>query len=397
MNKLLATVVAICALPSIALSQDSTFKVGVLTDLSGPISNFSGPGSVAAAQLAVEDFGPTVLGRTIEVISADHQIKPDIAAGIARKWYEDDGVEVILDVAASSAALAVMEISRDLRKPVLLATAASSSINGVNCSPYAAQWAFDTYALSNGVAQALVAEGAKTWFFITSDYVFGHDLERDLTSFIEKAGGSVVGNAVHPVGNTDFASLLLSGQASGADVIVMANSGEDLTNAIKQSQEFGIASQGQRIAVPLISVPQLRALGPDTIQGVVATNGFVWNMDDETRSFSDRFEAITGTRPADTQAANYSALLHYLRAVEKVGSTDADAVMAAMREMPIQDAFSRNGTLLSNGSMVHDIYLVEAKSPDEMGDDWDLVEVVRTIPGAEAFRPISESECSLVN
>lgn len=397
MNKLLATVVAICALPSIALSQDSTFKVGVLTDLSGPISNFSGPGSVAAAQLAVEDFGPTVLGRTIEVISADHQIKPDIAAGIARKWYEDDGVEVILDVAASSAALAVMEISRDLRKPVLLATAASSSINGVNCSPYAAQWAFDTYALSNGVAQALVAEGAKTWFFITSDYVFGHDLERDLTSFIEKAGGSVVGNAVHPVGNTDFASLLLSGQASGADVIVMANSGEDLTNAIKQSQEFGIASQGQRIAVPLISVPQLRALGPDTIQGVVATNGFVWNMDDETRSFSDRFEAITGTRPADTQAANYSALLHYLRAVEKVGSTDADAVMAAMREMPIQDAFSRNGTLLSNGSMVHDIYLVEAKSPDKMGDDWDLVEVVRAIPGAEAFRPISESECSLVN
>lgn len=397
MNKLLATVVAICALPSIALSQDSTFKVGVLTDLSGPISNFSGPGSVAAAQLAVEDFGPTVLGRTIEVISADHQIKPDIAAGIARKWYEDDGVEVILDVAASSAALAVMEISRDLRKPVLLATAASSSINGVNCSPYAAQWAFDTYALSNGVAQALVAEGAKTWFFITSDYAFGHDLERDLTSFIEKAGGSVVGNAVHPVGNTDFASLLLSGQASGADVIVMANSGEDLTNAIKQSQEFGIASQGQRIAVPLISVPQLRALGPDTIQGVVATNGFVWNMDDETRSFSDRFEAITGTRPADTQAANYSALLHYLRAVEKVGSTDADAVMAAMREMPIQDAFSRNGTLLSNGSMVHDIYLVEAKSPDKMGDDWDLVEVVRAIPGAEAFRPISESECSLVN
>ena len=397
MNKLLATVVAICALPSIALSQDSTFKVGVLTDLSGPISNFSGPGSVAAAQLAVEDFGPTVLGRTIEVISADHQIKPDIAAGIARKWYEDDGVEVILDVAASSAALAVMEISRDLRKPVLLATAASSSINGVNCSPYAAQWAFDTYALSNGVAQALVAEGAKTWFFITSDYAFGHDLERDLTSFIEKAGGSVVGNAVHPVGNTDFASLLLSGQASGADVIVMANSGEDLTNAIKQSQEFGIASQGQRIAVPLISVPQLRALGPDTIQGVVATNGFVWNMDDETRSFSDRFEAITGTRPADTQAANYSALLHYLRAVDKVGSTDADAVMAAMRDMPIQDAFSRNGRLLSNGSMVHDIYLVEAKSPDKMGDDWDLVEVVRAIPGAEAFRPISESECSLVN
>lgn len=397
MKKLLATVVAVCALPSIALSQDNTFKVGVLTDLSGPISNFSGPGSVAAAELAVEDFGPTVLGRKIEVISADHQIKPDIAAGIAREWYEDDGVEVILDVAASSAALAVMEISRDLRKPVLLATAASSSINGINCSPYAAQWAFDTYALSNGVAQALVAEGAKTWFFITSDYAFGHDLERDLTSFIEKAGGTVVGNAVHPIGNTDFASLLLSGQASGADVIVMANSGEDLTNAIKQSQEFGIASQGQRIAVPLISVPQLRALGPDAIQGVVATNGFVWNMDDETRSFSDRFEAITGTRPADTQAANYSALLHYLRAVEKVGSTDANAVMAAMREMPIQDAFSRNGKLLSNGSMVHDIYLVEAKSPDEMGDDWDLVEVVRIIPGAEAFRPISESECSLVN
>lgn len=378
------------------VAAQESFKVGVLTDMSGPVSTFSGAGSVAAAELAIEDFGMEVLGRKIELIHADHQMKPDVAAGIAREWFESDGVEVILDVAVSSAALAVMEISNRLKKPVLLSTAAASAINGSACTAYAAQWSFDTYALSRGVVEAMAGEGAKTWFFVTSDYAFGQDLQADMTSFIEAAGGTVVGSVLHPVGTQDFASYLLQAQASGADVVVMANSGGDLVNALKQSNEFGIAAAGQKLAVPLISVPQLKALGSDAIQGVVASNGFVWNYDEKTQAWSDRFMAKTGAMPADTQAANYSALLHYLKAVEAAGTTDADTVMAQLRDMDIEDAVVRGGRLRPNGSVSHEIYLVGTKPAAGMSGEWDLVSVVSTVPGDKAFRPLSESDCPLV-
>lgn len=395
MKTTLAALLAGATLAAPALAEEP-FRIGVLTDLSGPVSSFSGAGSVAAAELAIEDFGGSVLGRPIELLVADHQMKADIASGIAREWYENRGVEVILDVAVSSAALAVMAVSEMARKPVLLSTAASSTINGAACTPYAAQWSFDTYALSRGVVEALVAEGAETWFFVTSDYAFGHDLEKDMRAFIEAAGGSVLGGTVHPVNSLDFASYLLQAQGSGADVIVLANSGGDLTNSLKQAEEFGIAAGGQKLAVPLISVPQLKALGPEAIQGISASNGFVWNLDEETRRWSERFRQKAGAMPADTQAANYSALLHYLRAVEATGSAEAGAVMAKLRETPLEDAVVRGGRLMPNGSVVHDIYLVEAKAPGAMEGAWDLIEVVRTIPGAAAFRPLEESDCPLV-
>lgn len=396
MLRTITTLLAALALATPVAAQQ-TFRVGVLTDMSGPVSTFSGAGSVAAAEMAIEDFGPDVLGRRIELVVADHQMKADVAAGIARQWYENDGVELILDVAVSSAALAVMEISAALKKPVLLSTAASSTINGKACTPYAAQWSFDTYALSRGVVSAMAAEGAKTWFFITSDYAFGQDLEADMRSFIEDAGGTVLGRALHPVNTQDFASYLLMAQGSGADVVVLANSGGDLVNSLKQANEFGVSAGGQKLAVPLISVPQLKALGAGAIQGVVASNGFVWNFDDATRAWSERFHAKVGAMPADTQAANYSALLHYLRAIEATGTTDTDTVMAHLRGVVIEDAVVRGGVLRENGSVAHELYLVEAQPAAAMTGEWDLVRVLRAVPGEDAFRPLAESQCPLVN
>ena len=380
----------------LASAQEKPLKIGVLTDLSGPYASYSGKGSVEAARLAIEDFGAKVLGRPIVLITANHQNKPDIAGTIAREWYDREGVEVILDVALSSAGLAVQEISRNAKKIVLLSTSASATIVGAACSPYSAQWTFDTYALSKGVADALVKEGVKTVFFITGDYAFGHSLEADMTSFITAAGGKVVGGVRHPIGNRDFAPLLLQAQATGADVIALATSGEDLINTIKQANEFGITGRNQRLAVPLISVPQLHALGAGSIQGVVSSTPFVWNRTPETAAWSQRFFKAVGAMPADTQAANYSSLLHYLRAVQAAGTTDADAVMAKMREMPVNDVFSQNGHLRINGSMVHDMFLVQTKAAKEMTGPWDLVRVLRTIPGDDAFSKLADSACPLV-
>ena len=346
---------------NIASAETKPVKIGVLTDMSGPVSNFSGKGSVVSAQLAIEDFGGKVLGRDIELIFADHQNKADIASAIARRWYEAEGVDAILDVAVSSAGLAVMGVSRTLKKPVFLSTSATSEANGKACSPYAGQWAFDTYALAKAAAQALVKEGASKWFFITSDYAFGHSLEADLTAFIKEAGGQVVDRVRHPLGTSDFASYLVRAQSSGADVVVFANSAQDLTNSIKQAHEFGLVASGKRLAVPLISIPQLHALGADAIQGVVTTNAFVWNRNEETTAWSQRFFAKMNAMPADTQAANYSSLLHYLKAVKAVGSTDGDAVMEQMRKTPVQDMFARDGQLRMNGSMVHDIISFKQK------------------------------------
>jgi len=388
----LAATIALSAVPAEAKG----VKVGVLTDMSGPVASYSGRGSVVAARLAIEDFGGKALGETIELIFADHQNKPDVASAIARRWYETEGVDVILDVAVSSAGLAVMEVSRAAKKPVLLSTSASSAINGKACSPFAAQWPFDTYALSKGVVQALVKEGAKKWFFVTSDYAFGHSLEADMTAFLKESGGQVVGGVRHPVGAKDFASYLLQAQASGADVVALANSGEDLNNSIKQANEFGISSGGQRIAVPLISLPQLHALGVDAIQNVVTTNGFVWNRNATTTAWSERFYKDMNTMPADTQAANYSSLLHYLKAVKDVGSTDGEAVMAQMRKTPVNDMFATAGELRVNGTMAHEIYLVQTNGAAQMKHPWDYVRVLRSIPGDEAFRPLAQSECPLV-
>lgn len=378
-----------------AAAQDRPVKVGVLTDLSGPYASHSGKGSVEAARLAIEDYGGKVLGRPIVLITADHQNKPDVAGTIAREWYDREGVEVILDVALSSAGLAVQEVSRNTKKVVLLSTSASSLITGSACSPYSAQWTFDTYALSKGVAEALVKEGAATWFFITGDYAFGQNLQTDLTGFVTAAGGKVVGSVRHAMNSRDFASYLLQAQASRADVIALASSGEDLVNLIKQANEFGVTTN-ERLAVPLISIPQFHALGAASIQGVVASTAFVWNRTPQATAWSQRFFKAVGAMPADTQAANYSSLLHWLKAVDAAGTTDADSVMAKMRATPVSDMFAEHGELRANGAMVHDIYLVQAKPQAEMTGPWDYVKVLRVIPGPEAFRKVSESGCPLV-
>lgn len=394
-----STIVALALLVGAALpagAEDRPVKVGVLTDLSGPYASYSGKGSVEAARLAIENYGGKVLGRPVILVAADHQNKPDVAGAIAREWYDRGGVDVILDVALSSAGLAVQEVSRNAREIVLLSSSGSSLITETSCSPYSAQWTFDTYALSKGVSETLVKSGAATWFFITGDFAYGHSLEAELTGFATAAGGQVVGRVSHPVGSPDYASFLLQAQSSHADVIALATSGEDLVNAIKQASEFGVTGHQQRLAVPLISVPQLHALGAESIQGVVASTAFVWNRTPETTAWSQRFFKTVGAMPADTQAANYSSLLHYLKAVDAAGTTDADAVMAKMRALPVNDMFAEHGELRLNGAMVHDMFLVESKSQAEMTALWDYVKVLRVIPGAEAFRKLSESGRPLV-
>ena len=363
--------------------------------MSGPYANYSGKGSVEAARMAAEDFGGAVLGRPIEVVVADHQNKPDVASSIARQWYAQ-GVNVILDVPLSSAGLAVQEVARNAKRVVLFSNAAAASLNGSACSPYGVQWSWDTYALTKGVADALVRTGAKTWFFLTSDYATGHAMQADLTRFVTAAGGTVVGAVRHPVGNKDFASFLLQAQSSGADVIALANAGEDTTNAIKQAGEFGLTESGQRLAVLFMAITQMPGLGSEAAKGLAVSTAFVWDRTPQTTEWSRRFFARTGAMPSDGQVSVYPSLSHYLKAAAAARTDDADAVMAMLRELPVNDVFASGGRVTRNGQMVHDMYLVEGKAPADMQEAWDYQRVIRTVPGAEAFRPLSESECPLV-
>jgi branched-chain amino acid transport system substrate-binding protein len=393
---LLATA-ATALLAGTAMAQDDTVKIGVLNDRSGIYADISGEGSVIAARLAVEDFGAEGKGMKVEIVSADHQNKPDIGSNVARQWYDVEGVDAIFDVPTSSVALAIHEITRDENKVHVNSGAATSALTGEACSPNTVHWTYDTWNLAHGTGSAMVEAGGKSWFFLTADYAFGHQLETDTTKVVQEAGGEVVGSVRHPFPGTDFSSFLLQAQSSGADVIGLANAGGDTINSIKQASEFGITQAGQALAGLLVFITDVHALGLQTAQGLVLTETFYWDLSDQTRAWSERFEAQAGQKPTMVQAGVYAGVLHYLKAVEALGSADdGAAVVAKMKELPTDDPLFGQGEIRQDGRKIHDSYLFRVKSPDQSEGEWDYYEVVATIPAEEAFRPLEEGNCPLV-
>ena len=382
-----------------AAAAQEAVKIGVMNDQSSVYADLSGLGGVEAAKMAIEDFGGKVLGQPIQFVSADHQNKPDVAANLANRWYDADNVDVIVDIPNSAAVLAVQEIARQKKKLVLISTGGTSEFTGAKCSPYGAQWTYDTYALAAGTARALVQEKGLNWYFITADYAFGQALQRDTTKFVTEAGGKVVGTSTHPFPNQDFSSYLLSAAGSKADVVALANAGGDTINAIKQAREFNLFKPGgqQRLAALLMFISDVNSLGLNTAQGIVLTTGFYWDLNDETRAWSKRFFERRKVMPTMTHAGVYSAVTHYLKAVQAAGTKEPLAVMQKMRDVPVNDMFAKDGHLRIDGRMVHDMYLVQVKTPAESKYPWDYYKVLRTIPGDQAFRPLKEGGCPLVS
>jgi branched-chain amino acid transport system substrate-binding protein len=395
---LLASLIASAMIMTMsAQAQDISVKIGVLNDRSGIYADLSGEGSVVAARMAVEDFGAAEKGINVEIVSADHQNKPDVAANIARQWYDEDGVDVISDVPTSSAAFAVNDITREKDKILLISTGASSDLTGKACSPNTVHWTYDTWSLAHGTGSAMVQVGGDTWFFLTADYAFGHALEADTSAVVEAAGGTVVGSVRHPFPGTDFASFLLQAQASGAKVIGLANGGGDTINSVKQAAEFGITEAGQSLAALLMFITDVHALGVETAQGLVLTEAFYWDLNDETRAWSQRFaQAHNGSMPTMAHAGVYSSVLHYLKAVEAAGAKDSQAVVAKMKELPTEDPLFGKGEVRVDGRKIHDMHLFRVKTPEQSKGAWDYYEKLATIPAAEAFRPLEEGGCPLV-
>lgn len=393
----LAAVFLTLSLTSSPIVAQEAVKIGVMNDQSSVYADLSGLGGIEAARMAIEDFGGKVLGHPIEIISADHQNKPDVAANLANRWYDADKVDVIVDVPNSAAVLAVQEIARQKKRMVLISTGATSEFTGAKCSPYGAQWTYDTYALAAGTARALVQEKGLNWYFITADYAFGQALQRDTTKFVTEAGGKVVGASMHPFPNQDFSSFLLSADGSKADIVALANAGGDTINAVKQAREFNLFKQGgKRLAALLMFISDVHSLGLNTAQGIVLTTGFYWDLDDETRAWSKRFFERRKSMPTMTHAGVYSAVMHYLKAIQAAGTKEPLAVMQKMRDTPINDFFAKNGKLRADGRMVHDMYLVQVKAPSQSKYPWDYYKVLRTIPGDQAFRPLKDGGCPLV-
>ncbi|MCG5234079.1 ABC transporter substrate-binding protein [Xanthobacter oligotrophicus] len=372
-------------------------KVGVLTDLSGVYTDLVGQGSIEAAKMAVEDFGGTIDGKPITIVSADGQNKADVGASIARRWIDEDNVDVIVDVPNTAIALAVQEITRAKNKVLLNTGAGSTVFTNKACSPTSFHWVYDSYAMANGTARSVVAEGGDSWYFLTADYAFGQSLERDASEIVRANGGKVLGSVRHPLSNSDFSSFLLQAQASGAKVIAFANGGADLINSIKQAHEFGIGGDKQRLAAMVIFITDIHALGLTQAQGLLLTTGFYWDMDAQNRAWSERWaKRMGGRKPTMLHAGVYSAVLHFLRSAKAANSVEGNVVADKMRELPIDDFFARNGSIRPDGRMIHDMYLAQVKTPAESKGPWDYLKIVRTIPAADAFQPLSRSECPLV-
>jgi len=382
-----------------AQTADNVTKIGVLNDMSGLYSDISGQGSVIAAQMAVEDFGAKQKGMKVEIVSADHQNKPDVGTNIARTWIDVDKVDVIVDVPTSSVALAISEVVREKNKVFLVSGAAASDLTGPKCSPNTIHWTYDTWALANGTGKALVKTGGDTWFFLTADYAFGHALERDTAATVEANGGKVLGKIRHPLNTSDFSSYLLQAQASKAKVIGLANAGGDTINSIKQGAEFGIVKGGQNFAGLLVFISDVHALGLATAQGLVLTESWYWDMNDANREFAKKFSATNkGKYPTMVQAGVYGAVTHYLKAVEALkNDEDGKAVVAKMKELPTDDKLFGKGTVRADGRKIHDMYLFEVKKPEESKYPWDYYKIRATIPAAEAFRPLKDGGCPLVS
>jgi branched-chain amino acid transport system substrate-binding protein len=369
-------------------------KIGILNDQSGLYADYGGKSSVEAAKMAVEDFGGEVLGQKIEIVTADHQNKPDLAVAIARRWYDTEGVDMITELTTSSVALAVQELSKEKKKIDIVVGAATSRITGDACTPYSFHWAHDTRALAVGTGGALVKAGGDSWFFLTADYAFGYALEKDTTEIVTSNGGKVLGSVRVPLNSSDFSSFLLQAQSSKAKIVGLANAGLDTTNSIKQAAEFGIVKGGQKLAALLMVLSDVHGLGLEAAQGLVLTEGFYWDHDDRARAFGERFLARTGHMPNSIHAGTYSATLSYLKAVKAAGTKDSDAVAKKLKELPVDDAFAQ-GKVLENGRMVHDMYLFEVKKPSESKKPWDYYKQLAVVPGDKAFFTAKESGCPL--
>jgi branched-chain amino acid transport system substrate-binding protein len=393
----LATVLALGPVAALAQVSDGVIKIGVLNDQSSLYADLAGQGSVVAARMAVEDFGADKKGLKVEIVSADHQNKADVGSAIARQWYDVDKVDVIVDVPNSGVALAVNQITRDKGKALLVSGAATADLTGKACSPNTIHWTYDTWALANGTGNAIVKTGGDTWFFITADYAFGHALERDVEAVVIKNGGKVLGKVRHPLNTADFSSFLLQAQASKAKIVGLANAGGDTTNSIKQAAEFGIVKGGQSLAGLLVFITDVHGLGLPTAQGLIFTETFYWDLNDKTRAFAKRFaERDKGIHPTMIHAGVYSAVTHYLKAVEALKSDDGTKVIAKMKEMPTDDPLFGKGNIRVDGRKIHPAYLVEVKKPAESKAPWDYYKIRATIPADQAFRPLDQGECPLV-
>ncbi|WP_428671197.1 ABC transporter substrate-binding protein [Reyranella sp.] len=399
MRRLTCGALALFALatPAAAQMSDNVVKIGVLTDMSGPFSDQTGRGSVAGAELAIEDFKGAVAGTKIELVSADHQNKADVGATIARRWFDSEGVDVVVDLASSAVALAVQDVARERNKVALFSGPGTADLTGKACSPNGIHWTYDTFATATATATALMDQGLDTWFFIAIDYAFGKSAEADATAVITARGGKVLGSIKHPSNTADFSSYLLQAQASGAKVIAVANSGRDFVQVMKQAKEFGILAGGTKIAALAVALSDIKAIGLDTVQGMLHTEAFYWDLNDESRAFAKRFIEKRKVPPAQAQAGSYSAVLNYLRAIDKTNTDDAGKVIAQMKSGPFKDAFTPHGYVRADGRMVHDMYLVRSRKPTEPKGEWDLYDVVKVIPGDQAFRPMDKGGCPLVS
>jgi branched-chain amino acid transport system substrate-binding protein len=387
---------AIAGLAVIAQAQTpAPLKIGVMEGFSGVYGDLTA-GEVEAMQLAIDDVGGKVLGRPIEILSADHQTKPDVGAAIARRWYDVDGVKMITGLGTSSVALAVRKISQEKGLIDINTGAASADLTGPACSPTGAHWVYDTYALAHVTGDAMVKAGGDSWFFLTADYAFGHALERDVSEVVKAAGGKVLGSVRHPLSTQDFSSYLLQAQASKAKVIGLANAGQDTINSIKQAGEFGIVKAGQKLAGLLVFATDVQSLTLPVAQGLVLTESFYWDLNDETRAWTKRFRAKKDKLPSMLTAGVYSSTLHYLKAVQAAGTDDAKAVMAKMREMPVNDMMTKNGKLREDGRLIRDMYLFQVKSPAESKGKDDIYKLIATVPGDKAYRPMNEGKCPLI-
>ena len=392
-----AAMLALSAGAAHAQISGNVVKIGVLNDQSGTYADLAGPGSTLAAKMAVEDFMAKDKSLKIEVVFADHQNKPDVGSQIARKWFDSDGVDVIVDLPTSSVALAVNQVAKEKGKAAIISTGASSDLTGKACTPNTVHWTYDTWQLANGTGSAIVKTGGSTWFFLTADYAFGHALERDTEAVVTKSGGKVLGKVRHPFPSADFSSFLLQAQASKAKIIGLANAGADTTNAIKQAAEFGIVKGGQNLAGLLVFLTDVHALGLEKAQGLIFTESFYWDLNDKTREWSKRYAARHGGKmPSMGQAGVYAGVLHYLKAVAAAKTDDGTKVVAKMKELPTDDPLFGKGKIRADGRKIHDSYLFEVKKPSESKGPWDYYKLRATVPADQAFRPMEQGDCPLV-
>jgi branched-chain amino acid transport system substrate-binding protein len=396
MKAAVAALLSCCLLSAAAMAQNKAVKIGVLDDMSGPYAENTGPGDVAAVKFAIADFGGSVLGKPIELVTADFQSKVDVGVGIAKRWYDDENVDLIVGIPNSAIALALVKVAEDKNRIVMPTAAATSALTGKACGPNSIHWIYDTYSLGKTIVNALAKQGGDTWYFITVDYAFGLAVESDATSFIKAAGGKVLGSVRHPLNSADFSSYVLQAQASKAKGLMFANGGNDIINGVKQAAEFGLVKQGMRISAPLMQFPDVHGVGLKVAQGLLMASPFYWDMNPEARAFTDRFTKEMGRPPSFIQAGTYGAVLHYLKAVKAAGTDDAKAVLAEMKKLPINDFMTKDGRVREDGRVIRDMYLMQVKTPEESKGEWDLAKIIATVPGNEAFRPLDQGDCPMV-